>query len=75
MVLHLHSDASYLSKLSAHSRVGGQYFLGKKSTDPTKSPLTDSPLSGPIHTISKILHKVMASVSEAKIGATFLNGQ
>ena len=75
MVLHLHSDASYLSKLRARSRVGGHYFLGNKSTDPTKPPLMDYPLKGPIHTVSKILHNVMASAAEAEIGATFHNCQ
>ena len=75
MVLHLHSDASYLSDPGARSRVGGHYFLSNNSTDPTKPPLTDSPLNDPIHTISKILHNVMLSGSEAEIGATFHNGQ
>ena len=75
MVLHLHSDAYYISETGAISPVGGHYFLSNKSTDPTKPPLTDSPLNGPIHTVSKILHNVMASAAEAEIGATFHNGQ
>ena len=75
MVLHLHSDASYLSEPGARSRVGGHYFLSKNSTDPTKPPITDSALNSPIHTVSKILHNVMASAVEAEIGATFHNGQ
>ena len=75
MVLHLHSDASYLSEPGACSRVGGHYFLGNKSTDPTKPPLTESPLNGPIHTVSKILHNVMTSAAEAEIGATLHNAQ
>ena len=75
MVLHLHSDASYLSKPGARSRVGGHCFLGDQSTDPTKPPIADSPLNGPIYTVSKILHNVMASAVEAEIVATFHNGQ
>ena len=75
MVLHLHSDASYLSEPGARSRVGGHYSLGNKSTDPTNPPLTESHLNGPIHTVSKILHNVMASAAEAEIGDTFHNGQ
>ena len=31
MVLHLHSDASYLSELGTRSRIGGHYFLEKKT--------------------------------------------
>ena len=65
MVLHLQSDASYLSEPSACSRVSGHYFLGYKSTDPNKPPLMDSPLNSLIHTVSKILQNVMASAAEA----------
>ena len=75
MVLHLHSDTSYIYKPGACSLVGGHYFLEKKSTDPTNTPLMDSPLNGPIHTVYKILHNVMASAAEAEIGAIFHNGQ
>ena len=50
MVLHLHSDASYLSEDGASIHVGGHYFLSNNSTDPTNPPLTESPLNGPIHT-------------------------
>ena len=75
MVLHLHSDASYLSEPGACSRVGGHYLLSNNSTDPPKPPLTEPPLNGPIHTVSKILHNVMASAAEAEIGATFQNVQ
>ena len=75
IVLHLHSDASYLSEPGACSSVGDQYLLGNQSTDPTKPPLTDSLLDRPIHTVTKILHNVMASAAEAEIGATFHNVQ
>ena len=75
MVLHLHSDASYLSETGARRRVGGHYLLSNNSTDPTKPPLADSSLNGPIHTASKILHSVMTSAAEAEIGATFHNVQ
>ena len=54
MVLHLHSDDSYLSEPGARSRVGGHYLLGNQSTDPTKPPLTDSPTNGPIYTVSNV---------------------
>ena len=75
MVLDLYSDASYLSEPGACSHVGGNHFLGNKSTDPTKPPLTDSPLNGPIYNVSKILHNVMVSAAEAEIGVTFHNGE
>jgi hypothetical protein len=33
MVLHIHSDASYLSVSNARSRLGGLFFLGNKSPE------------------------------------------
>ena len=59
----------------ARSHIGGHYFLSNKSTDPTKPPLRESTLNCPIHTVSKILHNVMASTAESEIGATFHIGQ
>ena len=41
MVLHVHSDASYLSEPEAKSRVGGYHFLGDKDNpDPNSEPST-----------------------------------
>jgi hypothetical protein len=39
MILHIHSDASYLSVSSARSRLGGLFFLGNKP--PSRTHLTD----------------------------------
>jgi hypothetical protein len=33
MILHIHSDASYLSVSNARSRLGGMFFLGNKSPE------------------------------------------
>jgi hypothetical protein len=33
MILHIHSDASYLSVSNARSRLGGLFFLGNKSPE------------------------------------------
>ena len=71
MVLNLQCDASYISDPGVRSRISGHYFLSNNSTDPTKPPLTDSPLNGPIHTVFNILNNVMASAAEAEIGDTF----
>ena len=75
MILHVHSDASYLSDPKACSRVGGHYFLISRSSNPSKPPPSPPPPNGPLFTFSKIMHNVMGSASEAKIGATYLNGQ
>ena len=51
------------------------YFLINRSLEPTRAPNTNPTLNGPIHTISKIMSKVMSSAAEAEIVATFINSQ
>ena len=70
MVLHIHSDGSYLSALKARSRAGGHFFLYSYSPDPAKCTL-----NCPIHVIAKILRNVMGSASEKEIGASYTNRQ
>ena len=75
MILHIHSDASYLSEPRASIRAGGHYFLGDErpdmSTPPTNRPL----LNNPIHPIYRIMPNVMGPATEAEIGAAYINGQ
>jgi hypothetical protein len=73
MILHVHSDASYLSESEARSRAGGLFFLGnhpKHSTSPI-SPVTN----GAVHINSQIMKNVLASAAEAEVAACFLNAQ
>jgi hypothetical protein len=70
MILHIHSDASYLSEPQARSRVGGYFYLGGK-----EEPLANPKPNGPIHVESRIMRNVMASASEAETGGLFINGQ
>ena len=73
MVLHIHSDASYLSEPEAKSRVGGYFFLdGKDNPDPLSEP---PKINGAIHVESTIMRNVMASAAEAETGGLFVNGQ
>jgi hypothetical protein len=67
MILHCHSDASYLSEPKARSRVGGFFFLSNGSNNP--------PVNGAIHVISQIMNNVMDSAAEAKGGGFFINDQ
>jgi hypothetical protein len=67
MILHIHSDASYLSEPKVRSRVGGYFFLGNDTKEP--------PLNSAIHVISQIMMNVMASAAEAEVGGLFINGQ
>ena len=70
MVLHVHSDASYLSAYRSRSRVGGHFFFSKKIPEGKHIRY-----NGTILVISKILNNVMASAAEAELGGKFLNGK
>jgi hypothetical protein len=59
MILHTHSDASYLSETEAKSRAGGFFYMG--SSINTHKKLTN----GAILIISKVLKHVMSSAAEA----------
>ena len=75
MVLHIHSDASYLSKPRSCSRAGGNYFVGDTRPDMSNPPTTRPRLNGPIQSISQIMTNVMGSAAKAEIGAAYINGQ
>jgi hypothetical protein len=68
MVLHIHSDASYLSVSNAQSRLGGLFFLVNK-------PPEQDALNGYILNVAAIIKNVVASDAESEVGACFLNGQ
>jgi hypothetical protein len=65
MILTVHSDASYLGKALARSRVGGHFFCFKDSENPCNN--------GAVHNLSKILKAVMSSTAKAKLGALYIN--
>jgi hypothetical protein len=65
MILHIHSDAPYLSEDEAKSRAGGFFYMGNATKHQKK--LTN----GEILIISKVLKHVMSSGAEAEIGAVF----
>ena len=67
MILHIQSDASYLSRPGARSVAGGIFYLGNHDA-PTQ-------INGAILAISTIIPAVVASVAEAEYAALFLNGQ
>jgi hypothetical protein len=67
MILHIHSDASYVSENEAKSRKGGFFYMGNNKK--TNKRLTN----GAILIISKVLKHVMSSAAEAEIGAVFIN--
>jgi hypothetical protein len=78
MYLYIHSDASVLSEAKARSRAGGTFFLSSRPPDPSATPIptvTPPPYNGAIHTISSIMRNVMASTTEAELGAVFQNAR
>jgi hypothetical protein len=68
MILHIHSDASYLLVSNARSRLGGLFFLGNKS--PGKDTLNGSTLN-----VAAVIKNVVASAAESEVGACFHNAQ
>jgi hypothetical protein len=69
MILHIHSDTSYLSENEAKSRAGGFFYMG--SNTKTDKKLTN----GAILIISKVLKNEMSSAAETEIGAVFINAK
>jgi hypothetical protein len=70
MVMNIHLDASYLSAPNSRSRACRHFFLGWLPVD--GEPIH---LNGAFHTLCSILRFVVASATEAKFGALFLNCQ
>jgi hypothetical protein len=68
MILHIHSDASYLSVSNARSQLGGLFFLGNKSPEQDK-------LNGSILNIASIIKNVVASAAALEVEACFHNAQ
>jgi hypothetical protein len=68
MILHIHSDASYLSVSNARSCLGGLFFCGDKS------PNEDN-LNGSILNMASVIKNVVASAAESEVGACFQNAQ
>ncbi len=68
MILHIHSNASYLAEAKARSRACGHFFMGwmPKNGEPIR-------LNGAFHVSSMILRFVVASVVEAELGALYHN--
>jgi hypothetical protein len=68
MVLHIHSDASYISVSNAGSRLGGLFFFGNKS------PKQEA-LNGSILNVAAVIKNVVATAAESEVGACFHNAQ
>jgi hypothetical protein len=68
MILHIHSDASYLSISHARSRLGRLFFCGDK-------PPKEDNLNGSILKVASVIKNVISSAAEPELGACFPNAQ
>jgi hypothetical protein len=79
MVLHIESDASYLTAPKAQSRAAGYHFLSSHPQDPTKPPAGPNdpppPSNGAINVLCSIMREVISSAAKAKLAALFHNGK
>eukprot|EP00957_Ditylum_brightwellii_P076500 5814240-Ditylum_brightwellii.AAC.1 len=60
-----------MSEKDAQSHAGGHFFLGKHTADPANTTSDEVPLNSPIYTVLEMMHNVIASSVEAKIGALY----
>ena len=75
MILHIDSNASYLSDPWLHSRTGGPYYLRSLPTYPKKYPNLPPPANGPIHMEYRIPKHVVACADKAEVRGMIHNGQ
>jgi hypothetical protein len=71
MILHIESDASYLSETKSRSRAAGFFYLSSTPCADNNPP----PYNGPIAVQSVILKEVVSSAAEAELAALFYNGK
>jgi hypothetical protein len=68
MILHIHSDASYLSVSHARSNFVGLFYCGNKHPQADK-------LNGSILNASVVIKNVVASAAKSEVGSCFQNAQ
>jgi hypothetical protein len=64
MILHIHSDDSYISVLKARIRLCGLFFCGDK-------PPKEDTIHGSILDVASVIKNVVASAAESEVGACF----
>ena len=77
MILHVESDASYLSEQNARSRVAGYYYLSNNTVNNTAfddSAYVAMP-NGPIHVLCHLMKEVLSSAAEAELAGLFHNAK
>ena len=72
MILHVESDASYLSETKARSRAGGYHYLGNL---PGSANANATSSNGAVNILCQIMREVLSSAAEAELAALFHNGK
>jgi hypothetical protein len=73
MILHVESDASYLTAPKARSRAGGYHYLSNQPLPSDDADNKPPPANGAINILCTILKEVVASAAEAELAALFHN--
>jgi Reverse transcriptase (RNA-dependent DNA polymerase) len=73
MILHVESDASYLSETKARSRAAGYHYLSSHQDPNPNGEHSEPPINGAITIISQIMKEVLSSAAEAELAALFYN--
>jgi hypothetical protein len=68
MILHIQSDASYLSVSNARIRLGDLFYCGNKTQQADK-------LNGSILNEASVIKKIVESAAESEVGECFQNAQ
>ena len=72
MILHVESDASYLSETKARSRAGGYHYLGNLPGSANDNATSSN---GAVNILCQIMREVLSSAAEAELAALFHNGK
>jgi hypothetical protein len=75
MVLHVESDASYLSATEACSRSAGYHFLSDRPSNPPDPTAAPPKANGAVNIHCTVMGEVLASAAEAELAVLFHNGQ
>jgi len=76
MILHIVSDASYLTASGARSRLGGYFFMSEHiSRTPPHPDDPPAPRNGSVLVNSSIIQPVLSSAAEAELAALFYNAK
>jgi hypothetical protein len=68
MILHIHSDVSYLSVSKSRSRLRDLFFLGNKSPE-------QKTLNGSILNVAAVIKNMVVSAAESEVGECFHKAQ